>query len=177
MEASCSYHIHHHQLLTHTPFPTYDYCDPTALIQQMRHELSQWVTPPDPSLPIAESTLHIPTRSAHTLRTLLFQPTTNNDSPYPLIIFFHGGGYTMGTPETTASLCRILVQQFSAVCIAPSYRLAPEHPFPAGINDAWDSVRYIAANATSFSAFPKCGFLVGGVLAGGNFASVIAHLA
>lgn len=83
----------------------------------------------------------------------------------------------MGSPENNATLCRQMVQKFGAVCIAPSYRLAPEHPFPTGINDAWDAVKWVAANATSLGASPETGFILGGVSAGGNIASVLAHRA
>lgn len=58
-----------------------------------------------------------------------------------------------------------------------SRRLAPEHPFPTGVNDSWDALQWAAANATSLSANPALGFIVGGGSAGGNIAAVLTHLA
>src|SRR5436305_973828 len=53
-------------------------------------------------------------------------------------------------------------------------RLAPEHPFPTGINDSWDALKWAAANASSLKANPEIGFIVGGASAGGNIAAVLA---
>lgn len=55
--------------------------------------------------------------------------------------------------------------------------LAPENPFPTGINDCWDALRWIAKHASSFGANPNAGFVVGGASAGGNISSILAHLA
>ncbi|KAK3684532.1 hypothetical protein LTR37_020174 [Vermiconidia calcicola] len=76
-----------------------------------------------------------------------------------------------------AALARSLVKRFSAVVVAPTYRLAPEYPFPTGINDGWDAVAWIAENAEVLEADPNQGFLVGGISAGGNITNVITHLA
>jgi acetyl esterase/lipase len=59
----------------------------------------------------------------------------------------------------------------------PIHKLAPEHPFPTGVNDAWDALRWVAANASALSADPTLGFIVGGTSAGGNITAVITHLA
>lgn len=77
--------------------------------------------------------------------------------------------------ETSRWLCKT----YNATCIAPAYRLAPEHVFPTALNDAFDSFLWISKNATSapISADPSQGFIVGGVSAGANMAIVIAHLA
>jgi len=70
-----------------------------------------------------------------------------------------------------------MVQAFGAVCVSASYRLAPEHPFPAAPNDSWDALQWAAANAKSLKADPSQGFIVGGTSAGGNITAVLALLA
>jgi acetyl esterase/lipase len=56
-------------------------------------------------------------------------------------------------------------------------RLAPEHPFPTGINDSWDALKWIAQNAASLNANPKAGFVISGASAGGNISAILALLA
>jgi acetyl esterase/lipase len=63
------------------------------------------------------------------------------------------------------------------VAILTLLRLAPEHPFPTGINDCWDTLKWLAHNAASLGANPKAGFIIGGASAGGNLSAVIAHIA
>lgn len=90
---------------------------------------------------------------------------------------FHGGGFCLGDPEGEEQSCRSFVLAFSAVCISASYRLAPEHPFPASPNDAWDAMQWAAAKAADFGADPSQGFIVGGTSAGGNLSAVLSLLA
>jgi acetyl esterase/lipase len=90
---------------------------------------------------------------------------------------YHGGGFTIGSPEGEERSCRNFVQALGAVCISAAYQLAPEHPFPGAPKSAWDSLRWAAANAKSFGADPSLGFVVGGTSAGGNLSAVLAHLA
>jgi acetyl esterase/lipase len=56
-------------------------------------------------------------------------------------------------------------------------RLAPEHPFPTGINDCWDTLKWVARNVGSLGANPNAGFVIGGASAGGNITAILAHLA
>lgn len=97
---------------------------------------------------------------------------------------FHGGVHCVGCPESEIPLLRELVAKYNMICIAPCYRLTPKHPFPASINDAWDTVQWAAVESASTSATsplhsadPRLGFIVGGSLAGANLAASLAHLA
>lgn len=77
--------------------------------------------------------------------------------------------------------CRLFARDLGAVCVNVEYRLAPEHRFPTGVNDAYDAVKWCARTASPSSkilpADPKEGFLVGGASAGGNFAAVMCQIA
>lgn len=95
----------------------------------------------------------------------------------PLMVYYHGGGWTFGNIETGDDNCRLLCARNQLCVLNVDYRLAPEHRFPVGINDAYDAFKWAAANAGSLDADPAEGFLVGGVSAGGNMAGVISYLA
>lgn len=77
--------------------------------------------------------------------------------------------------------CRLWSRDLDAVCVNVEYRLAPEHTFPTGVNDAWDVVKWCAATASTSSdvlpADPRKGFIVSGASAGGNLAAVMCQLA
>lgn len=104
--------------------------------------------------------------------------SANGGSGSPLIVLYHGGGFISGSPVTMSSMARALVKAFDAVVVAPAYRLAPEYPFPTGINDGVDTFRWVAANATTrLGADPSQGFIVGGLSVGGHIAIVNAHIA
>jgi acetyl esterase/lipase len=131
---------------------------------------------------ISETTHQIPTRDGALNRTLIARPTTLLPSGSPLIILLHGGGHCFGFPEMELPLARRLVTSFSAICILPSYRLAPEYPSPTSSNDCWDTLQWVAKEASAASsvlpsANPKLGFIIGGTSAGGGIASSLAHLA
>ncbi|OAL55936.1 hypothetical protein IQ07DRAFT_583364 [Pyrenochaeta sp. DS3sAY3a] len=143
------------------------------------------IGPAPPSL--HESELHIPIPNDHDhdhepaswlSRTLLCRSATHaSPSPgsSPLIVLFHGGGFAMGHPEGMLPYARSLALLFRAVVLCPSYRLAPEHKFPTGVNDAYAVLRYAAAHAADWGADSAAGFIVGGNSAGANFAGVLAR--
>ena len=90
---------------------------------------------------------------------------------------FHGGGFCLGAPEEEERTCRNFVHAFSAVCIAPSYHLAPIQKFPAAPRSAWDALKWCAANARTYGADPGLGFVLGGISTGANLVAVLTHLA
>lgn len=91
----------------------------------------------------------------------------------PALVYFHGGGFLFGDLESHDSVCRALAKDSGAVIIAVDYRLAPEHPFPAGVDDAYTATRWVAANAERLGIDAR-NISVGGDSAGGNFATVVA---
>lgn len=133
--------------------------------------------PPSLESSVAERDIYFENGEGIKIRIHVYEPANKINSTLPLIVYLHGGGWTIGSPEDTAASCRSLVEKLGVVCIAPSYRLGPEDAFPAGINDAWDAVKWISANAESeLGVSLSQGFIVGGSSAGGNMAAVVSHL-
>lgn len=126
---------------------------------------------------VEEEDVEIPLRNGEKNRAILFKPTKRPASGSPLVVLFHGGGFCIGAPEGETPTARNLTQSLGATCISASYRLAPENPFPAAIEDAWDALEWAAANAQQLGANPSAGFVVGGTSAGGNISAVLALLA
>jgi acetyl esterase len=93
------------------------------------------------------------------------------DGPHPSVVFFHGGGWILGGLETHDALCRALTNAGDCVVTAVDYRLAPEHSFPAALEDCYAAARWVDANAEEIGAkpgaFATCGDSAGGTLAAG----------
>ncbi|HEU0016385.1 MAG TPA: alpha/beta hydrolase, partial [Longimicrobium sp.] len=95
------------------------------------------------------------------------------DGPAPLTVYLHGGGFTIGDLETHDEPCRILCRESASHVLSVEYRLAPEHPFPAALDDALAGLRWARAHAAELGADPRR-VAIGGDSAGGNLAAVIA---
>jgi acetyl esterase len=96
--------------------------------------------------------------------------------PHPLLVFFHGGGFVLGDLDTHDAPCRLLCRHGGMHVLSIDYRRAPEHPFPAGLNDAVAALRWAQAHAGELGADPER-VAVGGDSAGGNLAAVVSQLA
>ncbi|MCD1266251.1 lipase [Shinella sumterensis] len=94
----------------------------------------------------------------------------------PALLYLHGGGFVIGAPETHEDICRILANAAGAVVVSPDYRLAPEHPFPAAIEDCAATLHWMKEQAASLG-IDATRIVVAGDSAGGNLAAVIALLA
>lgn len=102
--------------------------------------------------------------------------TPGGEAPHPALVFYHGGGWVIGDLDSHDSVCRTLANKAECVVIAVDYRLAPEHKFPAAVEDAYDSLQWIAMHAKEFDIDPNQ-IAVGGDSAGGNLAAVTCIMA
>lgn len=105
----------------------------------------------------------------------LYTPS-NGSEPRGLLVFFHGGGFVLGNLDSHDGTCRDLAAKSGSVVLAIDYRLAPEHPFPAAVEDAWSALRWAYEHAAELGAAPGR-VAVGGDSAGGNLAAVSAIFA
>jgi len=102
--------------------------------------------------------------------------TPAGPSPRPVILYFHGGGFVKGSLKACDAFCRRLTVTTECLVISVGYRLAPEHPFPAALNDAYDATVWAAGHAQEFGGDPNR-LIVSGESAGGNLAAVVSLLA
>jgi acetyl esterase/lipase len=104
----------------------------------------------------------------------LYRPPT--PGPHPMVVYFHGGGWVVGDAISDDPLCRDLCVRSDAIVISADYRHAPEHRFPAAVDDAMAAVRWVADNAETLGGRPGQ-LAVCGWSAGGGLAAVICRLA
>jgi acetyl esterase len=98
------------------------------------------------------------------------------DAKLPVLVFFHGGGWVIGDIETHHTVCQRFAQDGNLLVVSVDYRLAPEHRYPAAVDDCWAATRWAAANAASIGG-DAAKLAVGGDSAGGNLAAIVALMA
>ncbi len=132
---------------------------------------------PSPPLPAFDGTIEqrtVPVRWG-SVAARLYRPSDAGDRA-PVVAFFHGGGFVLGDLDSYEGLCRELAAAARALVLAVDYRLAPEHPFPAGLEDAYDATLWLAGAAAGLGGDPRR-LGVAGDSAGGNLATAAAMLA
>ena len=131
-----------------------------------------------PKAPLARvSDMALPARDGARLPLRIYYPKLPADAArQPVLLYFHGGGFTIGSIATHDALCRELCM-LSGACVASlDYRLAPQHRFPTAVHDAEDALRWLHGNAASIG-LDAARIAVGGDSAGGTLAAVCAILA
>lgn len=99
--------------------------------------------------------------------------TPKGDGPFPLLVYFHGGGWVVGSLNTVDVSCRALTNLAECIVVSADYRLAPEHKFPAALDDCYAATRWSALHAASLNGSADR-IAVGGESAGGNLAAAVA---
>jgi acetyl esterase/lipase len=133
---------------------------------------------PRPKLPadVRVGNTFIPAEEArHRIRLRVYQPERMTGIT-PALIWLHGGGYVVGKPEMDDSRCAGFVHELGLSVISVDYRLAPGHPFPAGLQDAYTALKWVAAHAQELG-IDAARIAVGGGSAGGGLAAALAQLA
>jgi len=102
--------------------------------------------------------------------------TPEGSPPFPVLVYFHGGGWVLGDLDAADSTCRALAKGAGCVVVSVDYRLAPEHKFPAALDDAYAATQWVAAHATALNGDARR-IAVAGDSAGGNLAAAVALMA
>ncbi|WP_254538043.1 alpha/beta hydrolase [Halomarina litorea] len=148
--------------------PTYSLSTANA-----RAVAEEFFAPTDPE-PVDEVTEFSIPGPAGDVPLTVYHP--EGDGPHPALVYLHGGGWTLGSRDTHDGVCRALSNRADCVVVSVEYRLAPEHPFPAGLEDCYAAVRWVCAHGDRFGVDTDR-VAVGGDSAGGNLTAAITLMA
>jgi acetyl esterase len=157
-----------------SPLPPY-YDVPPHVSRRLYRDTRAAVSPLPPK--VAESRLMLVPGPGGPVAVRAYRPEgAAADATLPALVFFHGGGWVIGDLDTHDVLCRQLANGAQCAVFSVDYRKAPEHPFPAGLDDCFAVVKHVAAEAKSLRV-DATRIAVGGDSAGGNLAAVVSLLA
>lgn len=126
---------------------------------------------PPPDLPLAEIVNDTIPGPAGPIPVRIYRAALEPDQP--AIVYFHGGGFVVGNLDSHDGTCRRLCKAVGCTVISVDYRLAPEHPYPAAVDDCYAATQWVADNAPQMKVDPAR-IAVAGDSAGGNLAAVVA---
>ena len=124
---------------------------------------------------VSISQMVIPNNTDEGLLARMYTPTKGS-GPFPVIVYFHGGGWVIAGPNTYESSAVALAEKTGAIVVAPAYRQAPEYPYPASHHDAFTTYQWVREHASEFDGDPER-VATAGESAGGNMAVAVALLA
>ena len=140
---------------------------------EWKAEMAQVAGPP---LPVKKVSEHEAPGPAGPVALRLYEPMGAGAGPLPILVFYHGGGWIRGDLDTHDDVCRYLCHHAGCLVASVDYRLAPEHRFPAALDDCDAATRWVAANAARLGADPER-LAIGGDSAGGNISCGVAFRA
>jgi acetyl esterase len=145
-------------------------------VELARTRLKRLQAPPEmlPDLRIEDRTIGYGDVSEVAVR--VYWPHAGTGSPLPVVVYYHGGGWCLGDLDTHDAVARGHSVGAEAIVVSVDYRLAPEHPFPAGIDDCWAALCWVGEHAAELGGDPNR-IAVAGDSAGGNISAVMAQLA
>ena len=126
--------------------------------------------PPPPELPRVEDRT-----VADGIPVRIYWPVAD-PADLPVVVYYHGGGWVVGDLDSHDAIARSIAIAVGAVVVAVDYRLAPEYPFPAAVDDSWAALKWVSEHATELGGDPAR-LAVAGDSAGGNLAAVVSQLA
>lgn len=153
-------------------FPPYDFSDLTALRAE-QDRLNDHMPPYEAPVPLSIDDVVVPGDPGVPVR--IYAPKLRH-GPLPAMVYFHGGGFIMGSVNMFDHVTRRMAAEGNLVVIAVSYRLAPEHPFPAGLEDGYRALLWAHETADEHG-INRSRLAVGGDSAGGGLAAGLALLA
>ncbi|KAJ3521157.1 hypothetical protein NM208_g13422 [Fusarium decemcellulare] len=127
---------------------------------------------------LVERNIEIPVRDSSSILAYVYAPSKEATDALPIFLFFHGGGFCIGSRHDDLESNRIIASKTGIIVVSLEYRLAPEHPFPQAIHDGFDALHWIANNPSRVhpAASPSSGLIVGGTSAGGSIANAVVYL-
>jgi acetyl esterase len=147
---------------------------PPATIQERRKRFEENVVPHSERPPIHALEDRVVLTEDYNIPIRIYTPKAKG--PYPLFIFFHGGAFVLGNLETHDVFCRDLANRTGYKVIAVDYRLAPEHLYPAPLNDCYAVTKWVVENSEELQGDVNR-IVVGGSSAGGNLAASVTLMA
>ena len=155
-------------LLAAVPMPDFGGADVDPVVMRQGMEAVSAMIPVTTEIEHTEDTV------ADGVPVRIYRPSAQQ--PLPVVVFVHGGGFVVGSVQTHDALARRIARDGAALVVSVDYRLAPEHPFPAAVDDCWTALQWVAEHAVELGGDPSR-IAVAGDSAGGNLAAVLTQLA